>query len=51
MSLDLRPPESCHYACVSLGEVMLRLDPGDGRGHTAREFTAWEGGGGARVDR
>jgi hypothetical protein len=28
-----------------LGEVMLRLDPGEGRIRTAREFTVWEGGG------
>jgi len=38
---------------VSLGEVMLRLDPGDMRISTAREFRAWEGGGeynvGARI--
>ena len=30
---------------VSLGEVMLRLDPGEGRIRTARNFRAWEGGG------
>ncbi len=45
MTIDYRPKESCAYDIVSLGEVMLRLDPGEGRIHTAREFRAWEGGG------
>jgi 2-dehydro-3-deoxygluconokinase len=45
MPLSIKPANSCRYACVSLGEVMLRLDPGDGRVHTTRQFTAWEGGG------
>jgi 2-dehydro-3-deoxygluconokinase len=45
MSLSLRDPSTCHYAQISLGEVMLRLDPGEGRVRTARSFTAWEGGG------
>ncbi|MGB8261459.1 MAG: sugar kinase [Terracidiphilus sp.] len=36
---------------VSLGEVMLRLDPGDTRIHTARSFRAWEGGGEYNVAR
>ena len=30
---------------ISLGEIMLRLDPGEGRIRTARDFKAWEGGG------
>jgi len=33
------------FDAVSLGEVMLRLDPGEGRIRTARMFRAWEGGG------
>ena len=45
MSLQLRDPSTCHYDQISLGEVMLRLDPGEGRVRTARHFTAWEGGG------
>ena len=45
MSLTLRDPSSCLYDQISLGEVMLRLDPGEGRIRTARQFTAWEGGG------
>lgn len=34
-----------------MGEVMLRLDPGDGRIRTARTFRAWEGGGEYNVAR
>ena len=30
---------------IALGEVMLRLDPGEGRIRTARSFQVWEGGG------
>lgn len=51
MAIDIKPAESCEYACVSLGEVMLRLDPGEGRVHTTRQFTAWEGGGEYNVTR
>jgi 2-dehydro-3-deoxygluconokinase len=36
---------------VSLGEVMLRLDPGDDRISTTRQFRAWEGGGEYNVAR
>ena len=39
------------YACVSLGEVMLRLDPGESRITTARQFRIWEGGGEYNVSR
>lgn len=45
MELKLRSKEECKYDAVSLGEVMLRLDPGEGRIKTARSFRAWEGGG------
>lgn len=48
---DLRPAADCRYAEVSLGEVMLRLDPGAGRIRTARSFDAWEGGGEYNVAR
>lgn len=51
MALDLHPTEEVAYDIVSLGEVMLRLDPGDMRIHTARSFTAWEGGGEYNVAR
>lgn len=45
MELNLRPENECKYDALSLGEVMLRLDPGEGRIRTARSFRAWEGGG------
>ena len=45
MDLNLRPANECAFDAVSLGEVMLRLDPGEGRIRTARSFRAWEGGG------
>ena len=49
--LPLREAERCRWDLVSLGEVMLRLDPGDVRISTAREFRAWEGGGEYNVAR
>jgi 2-dehydro-3-deoxygluconokinase len=51
MTLALRPVESCRFDEVSLGEVMLRLDPGEGRVHTTRAFQVWEGGGEYNVAR
>lgn len=45
MDLQLRDRKDCAFDAVSLGEVMLRLDPGEGRIRTARQFRAWEGGG------
>lgn len=45
MKLDLKKEGTYTYDAVSLGEIMLRLDPGEGRIRTAREFRAWEGGG------
>jgi len=50
-SLVLKPASDCIFDCVSLGEIMLRLDPGEGRVRTAREFRAWEGGGEYNVAR
>ena len=47
----LKAERSCRYDIVSLGEVMLRLDPGEGRIHTARTLNAWEGGGEYNVAR
>ncbi len=44
-SLNVKPAGACRWDAASLGEIMLRLDPGDGRIHTARAFRAWEGGG------
>jgi len=45
MSIQLRDKSSCKYDQISLGEIMLRLDPSEGRIRTARQFAAWEGGG------
>lgn len=50
-TLNLRSAAECHYDIVSLGEIMLRLDPGEGRIRTARQFRAWEGGGEYNVAR
>lgn len=49
--LKLRPVSECKYDILSLGEVMLRLDPGFGRIHTARSFQVYEGGGEYNVAR
>ena len=51
LSLTTRPASECRYDIVSLGEVMLRLDPGDRRIRTTRSFDAWEGGGEYNVAR
>ena len=51
MSLKIKPAEACRFDIVSLGEIMLRLDPGEGRVRTARSFRAWEGGGEYNVAR
>ncbi|HUW19098.1 MAG TPA: sugar kinase [Sedimentisphaerales bacterium] len=49
--IDLKPKSKCKYDIVSLGEIMIRLDPGDERIHTTRHFRAWEGGGEYNVAR
>jgi 2-dehydro-3-deoxygluconokinase len=49
--LEIKSPDSCKYDLLSLGEIMLRLDPGEGRVRTAREFKVWEGGGEYNVAR
>ncbi|MEV0153783.1 sugar kinase [Micromonospora sp. NPDC050686] len=49
--LQIRPAEQCRYDLVSLGEIMLRLDPGEGRVRTTRSFRVWEGGGEYNVAR
>jgi 2-dehydro-3-deoxygluconokinase len=51
MPLALKDKSACRWDQVSLGEVMLRLDPGEGRVHTARSFQVWEGGGEYNVAR
>ncbi len=50
-ALNIKPKNDCRWDCVSLGEVMLRLDPGDDRIHTTRSFRVWEGGGEYNVAR
>ncbi len=45
MALKIKPREQCRWDAAALGEVMLRLDPGEGRIRTTREFRVWEGGG------
>lgn len=49
--INLRKSGECRYDILSLGEIMLRLDPGENRIHTTRTFTAWEGGGEYNVAR
>src|SRR5512143_4228200 len=51
MTLNVKSASACRFDLVSLGEVMLRLDPGDTRIHTARSFAVWEGGGEYNVAR
>lgn len=49
-TLDI-PAPGRRWDCLSLGEVMLRLDPGEGRIHTTRTLNVWEGGGEYNVAR
>ena len=51
MTLVTRPKTNCRWDVVSLGEVMLRLDPGEERVTTTRHFRVWEGGGEYNVAR
>ena len=49
--LELRDKSKCRWDLMALGEVMLRLDPGDNRIAHTREFRVWEGGGEYNVAR
>lgn len=49
--LNVKPKSQCKYDILSLGEIMIRLDPGDDRIHTTRHFRVWEGGGEYNVAR
>ena len=49
--LNIKGESQCKYDIVSLGEIMIRLDPGEERIHTTRHFRAWEGGGEYNVAR
>jgi 2-dehydro-3-deoxygluconokinase len=51
MPIELRDPTKCKYDLLALGEIMLRLDPGEGRIRCARQFKVWEGGGEYNVAR
>lgn len=45
MDLNRKDKTQCRFDAVSLGEIMLRFDPGEERIRTARSFRVWEGGG------
>jgi 2-dehydro-3-deoxygluconokinase len=49
--LEIKPAPACRFDLLALGEIMLRLDPGEGRIRNAREFRVWEGGGEYNVAR
>jgi 2-dehydro-3-deoxygluconokinase len=49
--MEIKSKDKCKWDIVTLGEVMLRLDPGDKRIHTTRTFDVWEGGGEYNVGR
>ena len=49
--ITLRKKEDCQLDMISLGEVMLRLDPGEMRVRNTRSFQVWEGGGEYNVAR
>ncbi len=49
--LKIKPKEACRWDLVSLGEVMLRFDPGERRIWTTRTFEVYEGGGEYNVAR
>jgi len=51
MPLKMKAKEQCRWDLVALGEVMLRLDPGDRRIWTTRNFEISEGGGEYNVAR
>ena len=51
MPLKIKPKDQCRWDELSLGEVMLRFDPGDHRIATTRKFEIFEGGGEYNVAR
>ncbi len=50
-TLAIRAKDKCRWDLVSLGEVMLRFDPGEERIASTRSFRVWEGGGEYNVAR
>src|SRR5262245_8871746 len=51
MGLSIKAKSECKWDAVSLGEVMLRFDPGEYRIRTTRQFVVSEGGGEYNVAR
>jgi 2-dehydro-3-deoxygluconokinase len=51
MSLQVKSKENCRWDIVSLGEIMIRFDPGARRVWTTRSFDVCEGGGEYDVSR
>src|ERR1700746_3025946 len=51
MTLTMKSKKECRWDLVSLGEVMVRFDPGERRIATARSFEVCEGGGEYNVAR
>ena len=51
MPLKIKPKQNCRWDQLSLGEVMIRFDPGDLRIWTTRSFQVCEGGGEYNVAR
>ena len=49
--MNIKSKNDCRWDSVSLGEVLLRFDPGDERIHTARNFRVFDGGGEYNVAR
>jgi 2-dehydro-3-deoxygluconokinase len=49
--MNIKPKDRCRWDQLSLGEVMLRFDPGDQRIWTTRQFAVCEGGGEYNVAR
>lgn len=51
MALTIKPKDGCRWDLISLGEVMVRFDPGEKRIWTTRSFEVYEGGGEYNVAR
>lgn len=49
--LNIKSKSECRWDLVSLGEVLLRFDPGDERLHTTQNFRVFDGGGEYNVAR
>ena len=50
-TMRIKAKSNCRWDILSLGEVMLRFDPGEKRILQARHFDVWEGGGEYNVAR